>query len=125
MKSREGVALILINNSGQIALQLRDDVPDTWGLFGGWMEANETPESAAQRELEEELSVRLAPEQFVFAGTHENPGRYFAYIFRVTLKDELVNAVLHEGLAWGCFSQDALKEMQILAHHREMLLLFG
>ena len=98
MKSREGVVLILCDASGRIALQLRDDIPNTWGLFGGWMEESETPESAAARELEEELSVRLGPQRFRLMGTHEESGRYFAYIFRLIANDEFDHPVLREGV---------------------------
>ena len=125
MKSREGVVLILRDAGGHIALQLRDDIPNTWGLFGGWMEEGEAPKAAAVRELEEELSVQLAPHRFQFIGTHEEQGRFFAYIYHVVVNDDLDGAVLGEGLAWGFLSGDEISHMNLLPHHRDMLDLYG
>ena len=116
---------MLCDASGRVALQLRDDVPNTWGLFGGWMEESETPETTAIRELEEELSVRLAPNRLQLIGTHEEQGRFFAYLFRIAVNDDLDDAVLGEGLAWGFFSGDEIAQMNLLPHHRDMLQLYG
>lgn len=116
---------ILGDAAGRIALQLRDDLPDTWGLFGGWIEENETPESAAIRELAEELSVQLAPDRFQLVGTHEEQGRFFAYLYRVAVNEDFDGAVLGEGLAWGFFSGDEIAQMNLLPHHRDMLDLYG
>lgn len=52
---------------GDYVLQLRDDKPTIaaagqWSLFGGMINANETPMEAIQREIQEELSV--GPNEF-------------------------------------------------------------
>jgi 8-oxo-dGTP pyrophosphatase MutT (NUDIX family) len=49
-------AAILVHEDGRILMQLRDDRPDIWypnhwGLFGGGVEAGESPEEALCWEL--------------------------------------------------------------------------
>ena len=51
------VALAMLHRDERWLLQLRDDVegilhPGHWGLFGGHLERNESPEAAIQRELQ-------------------------------------------------------------------------
>jgi len=55
-------AILLL--SGEYVLQLRDnkptiEVPGQWSLFGGMIEAGETPRQALKREILEELSLVL------------------------------------------------------------------
>ena len=87
-----------------LLLQLRDDIaptyPHHWGLFGGHMEAGESPEVAVWRELEEEL--QLTP-QMVTAWrlgqtfAHERGGK--VYIYYMTTTATLDDLVLGEGEA--------------------------
>lgn len=64
-------AAIIHDNAGNILLQLREDLPKVafggyWGLFGGRVEAGETPLIGLARELQEELSAEpaVAPDLF-------------------------------------------------------------
>lgn len=61
--------IIIINKRGEILLQHRDAQaptnPNKWGLWGGSIEQNEEPLEAALRELKEELSVTVAPNELV------------------------------------------------------------
>jgi 8-oxo-dGTP pyrophosphatase MutT (NUDIX family) len=62
-------AVILVTPEGKVAVQVRDDKPgiDDPGklmVFGGAMMTGEEPEEAAQRELEEETTLRLPLEFF-------------------------------------------------------------
>lgn len=57
-----GVAIIIENSQGEILLLLRDDdpgisFPNHWTLVGGKVEDDETPETAAHREMLEEIGV--------------------------------------------------------------------
>ena len=68
-KVREIAAAIVVDTSGRLLLQLRDDVPDILypgkiGLFGGHREGNETFLDCVVREIHEELSYYLPPERF-------------------------------------------------------------
>jgi 8-oxo-dGTP pyrophosphatase MutT (NUDIX family) len=51
----------LKNHEGHYLFQLRDENgrnPNTWGIFGGGIEAKESPRSALKRELFEELRLK-------------------------------------------------------------------
>jgi 8-oxo-dGTP pyrophosphatase MutT (NUDIX family) len=66
---REVAPTIIVDPSGRLLLQLRDNIPGVSyagkiGLFGGHREGNETFLECAVRELHEELSYFLPPERF-------------------------------------------------------------
>jgi 8-oxo-dGTP diphosphatase len=58
-----GVPVIIINSKKEILLGKRSKkspfYPNTWGLPGGMMEYNETPEETAKREVKEEIDVEI------------------------------------------------------------------
>ncbi len=58
-------SVILVDRAGRLLLQERDEHPridpECWGLPGGHVEAGESDEQAAYRELAEETGVELAP----------------------------------------------------------------
>lgn len=61
---RQAACAILFSACGQLILQQRDDVPGIIypglvSLFGGHLEPGEAPHQCVQRELEEEIGVRL------------------------------------------------------------------
>jgi 8-oxo-dGTP diphosphatase len=63
-------AAVVIDTSGDLLLQLRDDKPDIIypggiGLFGGHCEGDESALDCVVRELAEELTFDIAPERFV------------------------------------------------------------
>jgi 8-oxo-dGTP pyrophosphatase MutT (NUDIX family) len=59
------VSIFIMNSSGAVLLQLRDDkapvCPDVWGTVGGEVEPGETPDEAAARELAEETGLTDVP----------------------------------------------------------------
>ena len=59
--SHYSVAAVIRNREGRLLLQHRDDKPGVsypgkWSFFGGYVEEGETPSTALQRELREEIS---------------------------------------------------------------------
>ncbi len=62
---RHFASVILVDPSGRVLLQERDEHPvidpECWGLPGGHVEEGEGIEQAAYRELAEETGVELAP----------------------------------------------------------------
>lgn len=87
-----------------LLLQLRDDIapnyPHHWGLFGGHMEAGETPDVAIWRELEEEL--QLTPQMvsaWQLGQNFDHPSGGRVYIYYMTTTATLDDLVLGEGEA--------------------------
>lgn len=74
--SRQNVAAVVFNDRGHVLLckrsQLKKIAPGNWHLPGGQIDLHETAEQALERELVEELSVRVAsvlmtPIEFVYS----------------------------------------------------------
>ncbi len=71
VQRRETASALLIDTAGRLLLQQRDDVPGILypgmvGLFGGHREGNETFLECAVREVHEEVSYFVPPEQFEY-----------------------------------------------------------
>ncbi|WP_166238593.1 NUDIX hydrolase [Paenibacillus turpanensis] len=64
-----GVAVLILNEEGQLLMQHRADTRD-WGLPAGYMEIGEKPDEAAKREVREEtgLAVRKLELVDLFGG---------------------------------------------------------
>jgi 8-oxo-dGTP diphosphatase len=122
----EGVVVLLEADGKGIAMQLRDDIP-FWGLFGGWVEAGESPEDAIVREVHEELSVLLPQEKFSLKAVHyleqSDSLRQNAkcYVFHAALTDELDDAILREGLMWRFMKLEDLSHENIIPHQLMMI----
>jgi 8-oxo-dGTP pyrophosphatase MutT (NUDIX family) len=113
-------AAIIITPDGYL-LQLRDAIPNIWfpahwGLFGGAVESGESARDAIVRELQEELTLDIAPKRFLyftqisFDFRRWGRGIKLRYNFELTLSaNELAHAELHEGQEMHVFStQDML-----------------
>lgn len=100
----------LIEPSGKVIGQLRDDRPEgqpCLGVFGGAAEGDETPVQTALRELYEETRLRLTESdltQFWFSPEFIDPNRpkapaygYYAYIS----DNDVKNIEIHEGKGWA------------------------
>jgi len=64
--TRVTVGVILLNDAGQVLMQLRDDIPTIadpgcWVIPGGEIDPGEAPEEGARRELLEETGYRAGP----------------------------------------------------------------
>lgn len=101
-------SVVLVDRRGHLLLQERDEHagidPECWGFPGGHVEAEESPDAAAHRELAEETGVRL-PGGLVPVGTwtieHRDaaagagPDEVHLYTAPVDLADD--DVACHEG----------------------------
>ncbi len=131
------VALAILPYEGKFLMQLRDNIPTIlypglWGLFGGHMEAGETPEIAVEREVLEEIGYQFTnPQKF---GCY-NDARVIRHIFYAPLTVDIDKLVLTEGWDLGlitpaqieagfAYSEIAGAERPLGAVHQQIMLDF-
>lgn len=105
------VAIAILPRDGKFLMQLRDDIPTIlypglWGLFGGHMEAGETPEIAVRREIMEEIGYELTNPQKFACYSDE---RIIRHIFYEPLTVEIDRLVLTEGWDLGLISLEQIQ----------------
>lgn len=131
------VAMAIIHQEGKFLMQLRDDIPGilypgVWGLFGGHLEAGESPEVGLKRELIEEINYSVdKPQKF---GCYAD-NKIIRHIFYLPLLVEIESLELNEGwdlslvsredISRGCcYSQEAGEDRLLGATHQKILLDF-
>ncbi len=119
------VAHAFIYQQSRLLLQLRDNRPDIsypnyWGLFGGSLDAGETPIQAIARELTEELS--WTPTQIKYLLTWDEPDQLLTtYLFATPLTVATDQLILTEGQAFGLFAFEELNQLFIIPKIKLML----
>jgi mutator protein MutT len=98
------VDAIMVDSNKKILLQLRDSNkaiagPNKWGLIGGRINSNETPEQALHREIQEETGKSVSQSKLLdekedsFGST-----QYHHYVFFVPFVGKIVR--LYEGVGF-------------------------
>ena len=82
--TRVTVGVVLLNDAGQVLMQLRDDIPTIadpgcWVVPGGEIDPGEAPEAGARRELLEETGYRAGPLVLAHERTLHRPEGYGEY----------------------------------------------
>jgi len=131
------VAIAILYQQDKFLMQLRDNIPTIaapgcWGLFGGHIEAGETPYVAVKREILEEMGYILPP--FAEFGCYEDE-KIVRHVFSAPLLVELNQLVLNEGWDMGlltpqdirqgdCYSQNAGEVRPLGPMHQRIMLDF-
>src|SRR5262249_26777646 len=112
LRPGDAVAAVIVLDDRRYLLQLRDQKPGIfypghWGLFGGAIDASETPDNALRRELREELDLVVEQARpftdFTFTiGSHGRVARYFFEV--LVTQTTLTRLVLREGVEMRAFS---------------------
>ncbi len=118
MKRIPCVAIIIENMEGEVLLLLRDNkstitYPNHWTLVGGKVEAGETPELAARRELAEETGLKA---ELSFWKRYDRQHPLFIidqyiYVAKVGISSD--SLVLGEGQALQFFKPSAVTHLKI------------
>lgn len=104
-------AIFVLNDTGGMVLQLRDDKlgianPNRWGMFGGRIEDGETWTEAAAREVSEELTLPATAADLTWFGAFQVRANctFYTYVYRPGRW--LEGAVLTEGQSFRHFTVD-------------------
>jgi 8-oxo-dGTP diphosphatase len=105
------VAICILHQADQFLMQLRDNdpkilYPGYWGLFGGHIEAGETPAVAVVRELEEEIAYALTSVEKFGIYSDETAIRH---VFHAPLVVGLDALILGEGWDLGLLTSDEIR----------------
>ncbi|NJK47995.1 NUDIX domain-containing protein [Candidatus Gracilibacteria bacterium] len=106
------VALAILTQNDQFLMQLRDDKPDIaypghWGLFGGHLELNETPEEGLKREVLEEIEYTITNlVKFRCYGD----SKITRHIYYAPLTVPIGHLILHEGWDLALVPPEAIRQ---------------
>lgn len=106
------VAIAILYQDDKFLMQLRDNIPTIlypgyWGLFGGHIEAGETPHEAVKREILEEITYELPP-TFSEFGIYSDEN-VLRHVFHAPLSVGLDKLVLNEGWDMGLVTPEDIR----------------
>jgi len=123
METRPTAAIILYEGDKILMQHRSEDAkrnPGFWGLFGGGIDAGETPLQAVKRECMEELEYQLKDPRHIDTETTErNDLRVEMYTFVEEYDGSPL--VLHEGQGYGWFTIDEALALHITPERRAAL----
>jgi 8-oxo-dGTP diphosphatase len=124
MSGRNVSVVILYDGDGRILLQHRTldapTFPDYWAFFGGGLEAGETPEQAAEREIIEELAYTLrSPRRFTSRHFLHGDFGYTMHLFLERYDGSPL--VLGEGQGMGWFLPEQTTILKMNDHDRDVI----
>lgn len=123
-----GALTLPVDPAGRVLLQMRDDIPDIikpgqWCFFGGGIEAGEDPQTAAQREFEEETGLAYDNSEFVpsYAVLNGSPNWGLLYVFVLKLTHPLSDIELNEGSGFALCTRKQAEKLDLIWYIRDVL----
>ena len=106
----------IIISENKYLLQHRDNKaniwsPNCWGLFGGQVDSNETPESCLIREVKEELSINCKILKKIHQCLNNEVGMLNIF-FWVSTNEKITSKKLREGQNLGWFGESEIEKME-------------
>lgn len=106
MKQITTVAGIIVNKNGEILCTKRDVgkyeyVSLKWEFPGGKIEEGETQEEALERELREELEIKVNVKNFFYQVEHDYPDFHLSMgVFKCEFPEQHISMNVHKALKW-------------------------
>ena len=125
LRPADAAAAVIVLDDGRYLLQLRDQKPGIfypghWGLFGGAIDANETPVMALARELREEIGLEVNHPRLLtnFSFTFGRYGRIQRHFYEVAIRANILSELqLREGAEMRAFSgSDILTRSRVVPY---------
>ena len=120
-KKRDVAKIVLLDPKKRVLLQLREKDQSnagTWSLFGGGIEAGETPREAVKREVQEEVGYTLKQVKKLCETTTPD-GKRFWYVGHIDAP--LSKLQLTEGADFQFFDAKELKNIRLNPRIKEIL----
>ena len=128
---KKSSAVIIVDEDCNVLLHQRDQNapinPNRWGLFGGISERDESSVETAVRELKEELSISIDPNDLVYFQTYkrkkDDQGTETT-IFYAVYKDSYKPILGAEGKGFGFFNHQEIECLRLSPFVKEVLIDF-
>lgn len=119
-----GAGIILLNSNNEVLLLLRDNkfdipYPNMWDIPGGKVENGEDPESAARREIFEELGIAGLGDLDLFKIITTEKITDFIFWKRIDLNPANIN--LKEGQTLKYFDLVTINQTQLAFNYNKVL----
>lgn len=107
--------IAVLNTQHEVLLLLRDAAvhcPDVWSFPGGKVEANESAQTAALRELHEETGIMLDTAELIGTYTHQYPDRLLHFSLFVAHLDSSPTPVSPTPICVSAFCWQAMTQLK-------------
>jgi len=112
--------LLITNERGEVLLQKKDSThiyPNVWCFFGGKIKENEKPNEALEREIMEEIGMKIRNYELLETIIYNEPeankeGKAYIFKFDINSKD-IKNIKCGEGGGFAFFEKSEIKELHM------------
>ena len=119
-------SIIFLNERGEMLLQKKELIfkrwPGRWSMFGGGIKNGESPEDTIQREVGEELGVKIENLKLYKIFNYEDPdrtGKMHAYT--ASFVNKISDIKLGEGAGFAFFAPHEIANLHFIDHDDKII----